>query len=282
MAIERSGFGVSVITGAAGGVGLATARLLGRQTALLITDLQPERVAATVALLRDEGYAVEGIAGDLADPATISELVSSARNIAPLRTLINAAGLSPVLAGWRAILKANIVGAERLLQGFEPLLVQGSAAVMVCSVAGHLGPRDEIADRLLTDPLQDGLFQAIESRLQAVLDRVPGTIEGHAYSFSKRALMRSCVRRAVPWGAKGARINSISPGGIWTPMGRAESESGKRVNALIESTPAQRWGTAMDMASAIEFLVSPQASYITGTDLRIDGGSVAALGDAIW
>ena len=102
-------------------------------------------------------------------------------------------------------------------------------------------------------------------------------MEGHAYSLTKRAIIRLCEERAVEWGRLGARIVSLSPGMIWTPMGRREAEGGRRAQALVDATPAGRWGTAMDIALTVQFLVSEAASYISGSDIRVDGGAVAAM-----
>ena len=268
---------IGIITGAAGGVGLASARLIGRRLPLLVTDIDPERTEATVRMLGHEGYQVEGVAGDLADAATIRQLVGRLRQLGRPRALVHAAGLSPALADWRRIIRANAIGTWRLLAGIEPLLQPGSTAVLVASVAGHLAPREPAIERLLQDPLAEGLLEALQPRFEALLVQHPGSMEGHAYSCSKRAIIDTCKARAAQWGQCGARIVTVSPGGMWTAMGRAESEHGARVNAVIKATPAGRWGTAIEVASAIEFLLSPLASYITGTDLLIDGGAAAAL-----
>lgn len=268
---------VAVITGAAGGMGQAVCRLLGRSQTLILTDIGEERVARLLDQMTDEGFTAVGHAGDLADAATVAAIADLCRERGELRTIVNTAGLSPALAGWRDILMANIVGPEQLLKGLEPLLTTGTAAVMVASVSGHLGPDEPACQDLLLDPLNPDMCDRMEPLLEDILGRLGGTMGGQAYSQSKRAILRMCERRAIAWGPRGARINSISPGGVWTPMGRKESEEGKRVNDLIESTPIRRWGTAMDMATAIEFLASDNAGYITGTDLRVDGGVTGKL-----
>ena len=271
---------IAVITGAAGGVGMATCRLLGRTQRLLMTDVDADRLDAAIASLADEGFDAIAVAGDLADPSTCAALAERCAGAGELRTLVNTAGLSPALAEWQAIVRANIVAPEHLLRAFEPLLVPGSAAVMVASVAGHLGPDDATFAELLRDPLQPDLLDRLAPLLDDVVAQQEGTIAGHAYSIAKRALIRMCEERAAVWGRQGARIVSISPGGIWTRMGRQELAQGRRVATLIENTPMQRWGTSMDMATAIEFLASDMASYINGCDLRIDGGVVGAMRSA--
>ena len=164
-----------------------------------------------------------------------------------------------------------------LLDALEPLLGPGAACVLIASVAGHLGPQDSSIEGLLADPLHPGLFDALESPLAALVSTLGGKMESHAYSFSKRAIIQLCEQRALDWGAKGARIVSLSPGVIATSMGRMEAASGDRAQAMIDATPAGRWGTADDIAAATEFLLSDAANYITGCDLRVDGGAVAAM-----
>lgn len=268
---------VAIVTGAAGGMGTAAARLLGRTHHLLLNDMNAARLDSLLAALADEGYRAEGVPGDLANPAVAEALAERCRSEGNLRSIVNTAGLSPVQADWRAIIRANAIGPVCLLDAVEPLLGPASACVMVASVAGHLGYVDDVADALLADALQPGILEALEPRLAGMVAAHGGTMQGHAYSITKRSILMLCERRAAAWGAKGARIVSLSPGLIWTPMGRLEAASGDRAQALVDATPAGRWGTAMDIATTAEFLLSDVAGYITGCDIRVDGGAVAAM-----
>lgn len=256
---------------------MAVARLMGRSQRLVLCDVDEARLQQARRQLDDEGFASVGVPGDLSDPTTIDQVAATCRRGGSLRTVVNAAGLSPTMANWRAIVSANVLAPMRLLDALEPMLVPGTVAVMLASVAGYLGPADDACDALLVEG-GDTMLDQLAPHIEALHARIGGTLEGHAYSLSKRAVMLLCERRAMAWGRRGARIVSISPGGIWTAMGRREAEIGRRVTTMIENTPIQRWGTAMDMATAIEFLASDAASYITGCDLRIDGGAVANLG----
>ena len=268
---------VAIITGASGGMGTAIARLLGHNHRLALNDVADDRLDALVQTLRDEGLEVDAVTGDLAEQGVADRLAALVGQNGALRAIVNAAGLSPIQADWRAILAANAIGPARLLAAVEPLLAQGAACVMIASVAGHLGPRDEVAEALLASPVQPGLDEALEPRLSALAQGDGGTMEGHAYSLTKRAIIRLCEDRADGWGQRGARIVSLSPGMIWTAMGRREAESGRRAKALVDATPAGRWGTAMDIALTVQFLLSDAASYISGSDIRVDGGAVAAM-----
>jgi len=268
---------VAVITGAAGGIGAATARLLGHTHRLVLTDVNGDRLHALHTILADEGHRADCLPGDLADADTAQALAELCARTGSIRSIVNAAGLSPVQADWRAIIRANSIGPVRLLAAIEPLLTPGSACVLIASVAGHLGPQDAAVQALLDDPLQPDLCGRLHPHIAALVAAHGGTLEGQAYSLSKRAIIRLCEQSAPGWGRRGARIVSLSPGVVWTPMGRREAASGKRAQAMVDATPCGRWGTAMDIATAAQFLLSDAASYITGCDLRVDGGAAAAL-----
>ena len=275
MAFQRS---LALVTGAAGGMAMACARRIGASHDLLLTDLVAERLEAQAQALREEGYIVaEAVAGDLSDPALLGRLVEAAQRRGGFDRLVHTAGLSPALAPWRPILSVNIVATARLLQAIDPLAGQGMVAVLIASIAGHAAPADPEADAILDDALADDL----NGRLGPVLERLAGSggdyeMASLAYALSKRAVMRLCQGYAPAWAAKGARIVSVSPGIIWTPMGRTEVDTNPAAAAVADATPMQRWGTAMDIANAVAFLSSDEASFITGTDLRVDGGVMPA------
>ena len=268
---------VAVITGAAGGMGMACARLLGRNRHLVLTDAREDALEAAATTLRDEGYRVESMAGDLADPSLVSGLAAIAERTGALSALVNCAGLSPVQAEWRQIVRVNFEGATALLDAFEPLAGRGTACVMIASVAGHLGPHTAADTARLEQDMARGDVDSVRHALEVCLAQFGGSLAGHAYSLTKRAIIDLCERRAPVWGRKGARILSLSPGMIWTPMGRVEASKGDRAQALLDSAPLERWGTPMDIATTVEFLLSDAASYITGCDIRVDGGAVAAM-----
>jgi NAD(P)-dependent dehydrogenase (short-subunit alcohol dehydrogenase family) len=145
-------------------------------------------------------------------------------------------------------------------------------------MAGHLAPVDLAIDALFDDPLDQRLLAQLEPLLRAQ----PGANGSHdlrsaAYSQSKRALLRLCQRRAAAWGARGARIVTISPGMISTPMAQMEVAESPHLQGLIERAPAGRWGSALDIANVAEFLASDLASFVSGSDVRVDGGLMAAM-----
>jgi len=270
---------LAIITGACGGIGRACARAFGQTSALVLTDVDAKRLEAFAESLGEEGYSIAGtVAGDLSETTVVSALVGAARSKGRLRAVVHTAGLSPALAKWDQILLANVVATEHLLLALEDALEEGLAAVLIASMAAHMAPRDAALDDLLAHPLADGFLEAAKPLLEPYNQTGDAFgLAGPAYGQSKRAVIRTCEARAPAWGKRGARIASISPGTIWTPMGRREAETNPGAAAVVAATPAGRWGSPQDIAAAAAFLASDAATFITGTDLRVDGGVTPAM-----
>lgn len=269
----------AIITGADGGMGQACARAFGATMNLVLTDLSQERLDAFADALRAEGHVVTAaIAGDLRDQSVAQQIADAAATGGGLGVLIHAAGLSPALAAWEAIMQVNAIGTANLLHAISPLLQNGSVAVLISSIAGHAAPADAEADMILSAPLTPDFMARITPVIYRLADR-PGSrgASVESYGLSKRMTIRICERLAPEWAMHGARIVSISPGMIWTPMGRQEASTNSSAAMLVDNTPMARWGTPMDIAAAACFLAGDTASFITGTDLCVDGG-ITALG----
>ncbi|MBV9995863.1 MAG: SDR family oxidoreductase [Caulobacteraceae bacterium] len=269
----------ALITGACGGMGRACARELGRAWSLILADVDEARLVAFAEALREEGYRVAGLShGDLAEPGAADQLVALARLAGPLRAVVHTAGLSPALAPWDQILRANAVGTERLLWALEAALEPGLAAVLVASMAGHMARPDASLDAVLEAPLAEDFLQRAAALLKShATPQDPFGLATAAYGQSKRAVIRVGERRAAAWASSAARIVSISPGLIWTPMGRREAETNPNAGALLARVPLGGWGSPLDISAAVAFLTSDAARFITGCDLRIDGGLTPAL-----
>jgi len=275
---------LAVITGGCGGMGIACAREFGKTQDLLLADISGDRLEATAANLTDEGYkVVRCVAGDLAAPSVIAKICEGIDAHGPLGTVIHTAGVSSGLAEWQVILRTNVLGTRRLLDAVEDRLAPGTVGILVASVAGYLASKDPDVDALLASATTDDFVEEMESHLRrlAGLDDDPSSWANAgagslAYALSKRATIRFAASRSAAWAKKGARIVSISPGIIWTPMGRHELEHGKSASRVLADTPLQRCGTAMDIAEAAAFLASDRAGFITGIDLRVDGGMISS------
>jgi NAD(P)-dependent dehydrogenase (short-subunit alcohol dehydrogenase family) len=273
---------VTVVTGAAGGMGGRCARVLSAATdVLLLTDVDEGRLDAAAAMIAgDVGAEVHSFVADLGDAGAIADLARRTSELGELRALVHTAGLSPTMCGWQEILRVDLVGVVRLLDAFLPLVGPGSVAVCLASVAGHMGAFDPEMDALLGDALAPDL----DERYRALTGSEPDP--GLTYRLAKRAVILLCERAAITWGARGGRVVSLSPGLIDTEMGRLELDNNPIKTWMVENTPvgahredpdAVLPGRADDVAHAIAFLCSDAASFVSGCDLRVDGGLIGAL-----
>ena len=263
---------VVVVTGL-GGMGLSIAQRLGLGSKVVLADVNQAALDMTAESLRSDGYDVVEQMTDVSDPDSVSALAGTAGELGRIEVVVHTAGVSPVQASIEAILKVDLLGAALLLDAFSGNIAHGGAGVWISSMAGTLAPLDPDLERRLMDSATADLLSLPELSAEAIPD--PGT----AYSLAKRANQLRIRSGAVTWGRRRARVNSISPGIISTPMGNAElaGPNGEFMRGMIAGSPAGRIGTAHDIASAVEFLVGPAASFITGTDLLVDGGVVASL-----
>jgi NAD(P)-dependent dehydrogenase (short-subunit alcohol dehydrogenase family) len=246
---------VVIITGAAGGVGRACAQRFGAQHRLVLGDVAE----------------ADGIvAGDVRDPEYAQRLVAQVDGD-HLAAVICAAGLSPHMASSEDIFSVNLIGTANLLAAVEPLLAPGTVAVCIASISGHrIGVREH--DDVMAAPLRPGIYEEIAAAEGEAWK------PGLAYAVSKRGVIAYVERLARPWGERGARIVSISPGLIDTPMGRLEAaQSGGNARQLTALSALDRAASPDEIAAAAEFLASPAAGYVTGCDLKVDGGTIAEL-----
>lgn len=264
---------VLVITGA-GGMGLAIARRLGPGRRILLADYSADGLARAVDLLRGEGHDVVAQQVDVSDATAVETLAQAADGLGRVTHVVHTAGLSPTQASTEAILHVDLLGTALVLDAFAEVVAGGGAGVVVASMAGHMLPElpPEQSQALRSTPAASLLDLPFLS-VTEVGD--PAT----AYMLAKRANVLRVQAAARTWGARGARVNSVSPGVISTPMGQEElaGESGETMRGLIAMSATGRVGTPDDIASAVEFLLGPRSSFVTGTDLLVDGGVVAAL-----
>jgi NAD(P)-dependent dehydrogenase (short-subunit alcohol dehydrogenase family) len=257
---------LTVITGAGGGVGAACARKFAPRHRLLLTDVDSGRVERVAATLRGDRHQVETMACDLADPESVRALANRAGELGSLRVLVNAAGLSPSMAdAWR-ILEVNLLGTVAVVDALLPQVSPGTVGICIASISGW---RRGIwrFDEILSDPLAADFRARLEAETE--IDGYPG----RGYALSKRGVILLVERRAHDWGARGGRLVSISPGLIEdTDMGKLEAPKG--ASGLVGLSALRRGGTAADIAGVCALLASPDAAYVTGVDLRVDGGSI--------
>ena len=259
-----------VIVIGTGGMGMAVARRLASGRRLLLADYSEASLDAVTSDLRGEGHAAESHAVDVADRASVEKLAGAAGEAGRIDAVIHTAGVSPVMATARQIYQVDLLGTAHVIDAFLPVASPGTSLVCVASMAGHFASLPPDLERHLATAPTGQLLQheGID------LDADPST----AYLVAKRGNQLRVQAAAYDWGAKGARLNTISPGVISTPMGQAELQgpAGQHIQAMIGLSGARRAGTPDDIAAAAAFLVGPDSSFITGSDIPVDGGVVAA------
>jgi len=274
--------GVTIVTGAASGMGLAVARRLLRPgETMLLVDLDDTKLEAVRADLAEYAAGPEWVqtaVADVADPEALARLAEHVRDLGRFRTLAHAAGISPTMGEWWPMVRVDLVGTARILQAMLPLAEPGTVAVCWASNSAHMGVTpegDPVLDAILDDPLAPDLRARLEAALGGRWDTDTGS--GEAYGWAKRGVIRLVRREAAAWGARGARLLSVSPGIINTPMTRRELERQPMMQVMLDHTPMHRMGAPNEIADLVAFLVSDSAGFLTGADILVDGGVSAAL-----
>ncbi|MRH41610.1 SDR family oxidoreductase [Aquibacillus halophilus] len=260
---------VYVITGGSGGMGKEIAKRFGDKGTIVLADVSEERLATAVEELAAAGITdVIAQTVDITNKLQVQELADKAASLGDLGAIVHTAGLSPTMADSKRIMLVNLVGTGYILDSFLAYAKTGTVAVCISSMAGHMtpsGPYDEI----LKNPLQADVVEEMEKFTKGS--------SGAAYSLSKLGVQLIVEDQAWAWGQKGARIVSVSPGTFNTPMGRQEASQSQQMKMLLDNTPLGREGEPSEIASVVHFLCSEESSYITGTDIRIDGGTIANM-----
>lgn len=257
----------------AGQIGMAIARRMGYGMKIVVGDKRRENARAVAKIMNDAGYDVVPMEMDLSSRASIRGLIDQAQQYGAITMLVNAAGVSPSQAPIEAILKVDLYGTAVLLEEVGKVIAPGGVGVTISSQSGHrmaaLTPEQD--EQLACTPAEE-LLKLPLLRPENIRDTL------HAYQLAKRCNEKRVMAESVRWGARGARINAISPGIIVTPLAIDEFNGprGDFYKKMFAQCPAGRPGTADEVANVAELLMSGKGAFITGSDFLIDGGATAS------
>lgn len=256
-----------------GSIGQAIARRVSAGKYVLLADLRPENADAAADVLSNAGFEVGTATVDVSSRESVHALVETATALGDVTGLIHAAGVSPSQASPRTILSVDLYGTALMLEEFGTVIAPGGAGVVIASQSGHrLGALTAEQDAALAMTPADDLLDLPMLQPDQVKDSL------HAYQLSKRGNALRVMAEAVRWGKRGARVNTISPGIIFTPLAKDEltGPRGEGYRRMIELCPAGRGGTPDEVGTVGALLMGPEGTFITGSDFLMDGGVTAA------
>ena len=263
---------VLILTGA-GQIGMAIARRMGYGKKIVVGDKKPENAEEIARIMNNAGFDAIPVEMDLSSRASILSLIAEARKYGEISMLVNAAGVSPSQASIETILKVDLYGTAVLLEEVGKVIKEGGVGVTISSQSGHRMPALTAAEdeQLACTPTEELLSLDI-LQPQNIRDTL------HAYQMAKRCNVKRVMAEAVKWGERDARINSISPGIVVTPLALDEFNGprGDFYKNMFAKCPAGRPGTADEIANVAELLMSDRGAFITGADFLIDGGATAS------
>jgi NAD(P)-dependent dehydrogenase (short-subunit alcohol dehydrogenase family) len=242
------GTGWSVVTGAAGGIGLEIVRQFARSGPVLAIDRDTAALSDALDTVESAVQRIEAAVADVSSPSDVALAFASLPKDAPVRCLVNCAAIFDhqkaeimTLEAWERVLKINLTGPFVCSQAAFSRMERGSVIINIGSINGHRA------------------------------------IPTHAnYAVSKAGLMMLTQCLAIEWAQYGIRVVSVSPGIVDTPMNRRVEEQANIDPAAVQAKlPLGRYATATEIAKIVEFLASDAAAYVSGTDLLVDGAWTA-------
>ncbi len=263
---------VIVVIGA-GSIGQAIVRRVSAGKLVLVADIRQENADAAATTLSDAGFNVTTATVDVSSRASVHALVEAAMKLGEVCGVIHAAGVSPSQASPETILKVDLYGTALVLEEFGNVIARGGAGIVIASQSGHRLPplSAEQNAALATTPVEELLNLPMVQP-----DQVKDSL--HAYQISKRGNSLRVMAEAVRWGKRGARVNTISPGIIITPLANDELKGprGAGYRRMLEVSAAGRAGTPDEVGTIGALLMGPDGAFITGSDFLMDGGVTAA------
>lgn len=257
----------------AGQIGMAIVRRIGHGKKIIVGDKGSANARMTAKVLSDAGFDIDWMEADLSSRESIKEFIAKGQEYGPIEFLVNSAGVSPSQASIETILKVDLYGTAVLLEEVGKVIAQGGAGVTISSQSGKRMPQlTAEEDRLLATTPTEELLSLDILRVENVRDTL------HAYQLAKRCNEKRVMAESVKWGVRGARLNSISPGIIVTPLAVDEFNGprGDFYKNMFAKCPAGRPGTADEVGALAELIMGPYGTFITGSDFLIDGGATAS------
>ncbi|KUI34326.1 oxidoreductase [Mycobacterium sp. IS-1496] len=255
-------------------MGVATARIVGRDHTVVLCDIRKERLDDAVAALRDVGLAPTAVHCDVTDRNAVAALFDTASSLGPVVSVIHTAGVSPSMGDAEYVMRTNAIGTVNVNETFFKTAGEGAAIVNVASMAAHLLPDEIIPTGQFARALEDE--DTFMTDMLAACAMAPEEARsGYAYALSKAFVKWYSSSQAERFNGRGLRIVSVSPGSVDTEMGRLEEQAG--AGAMVADAAVPRWGMPEEMAELLAFCVSDRAGYLTGTDILNDGGVVASM-----
>jgi NAD(P)-dependent dehydrogenase (short-subunit alcohol dehydrogenase family) len=264
---------VTLVIGA-GSIGQAIALRVSAGKHVLVADLHQPNANAAAEVLSNAGFEVSTATVDVSSRESLQTLVKVATGLGQVTGVIHAAGVSPSQASPAAILAVDLYGTAVLLEEFGNIIARGGAGVVIAVQSGHrLGALTADQDRALATTPADELLTLPMLQPDQVTDSL------HAYQLAKRGNSLRVMAEAVRWGKRGARVNTISPGIIFTPPLAEDELTGPRgagYRRMLELSPVGRGGTPDEVATVAALLMGPDGGFITGSDVLMDGGVTAS------
>ena len=265
---------VCVITGGGSGIGLATAKIMGKDHAIIIAGRTVKKLENAISELRAQGIEAEAMACDIADRASVEKLAMRALTMGRIAAVIHSAGLSPNMGDARTIMEANAIGTIHINEVFYEVMESGSCIIDISSMSAYFLPEKILPKKAFRYSHTDKT--AFMKKMMRRVNLFPKKLRsGVSYGISKNFVIWYAKTSAKKFGEKGIRILSVSPGSFETPMGELEEEGVKK---FLENSAFNRLGKVEEIASLLAFCAGDKPTYLTGTDILCDGGCVAGLG----